>query len=760
MTPNRGLIINPAEMWPPRSQWDSAEPLTDSGTGTQLLLNMRRHTDAELRRVSAPALCALLPRRPEIADRRGDSLMLFSAAGGVNMRLEGAVLPDGSFEASPTDLCVLPAALREAASAGEFLVLRLADGRLFFLLWHADLQSYSVLGELPAAGAVRAEATEEKTLSAMVDATTFRHTLTDPRTGFDKADTAAMGAAVEEAYTRLRAFAAAEGRRVAPVVVRVAARLWDGQLLSVSAPMVVGCGWQEGGRVELPLAGTAGAWTGTSEGSVSARAYKIGVSVEGGTEGGWADVIRSYEVWVSDEAPQPPKGRATAAYNTSMPGKALVFTAQTDGELALTTLLGGRMRRVARMSVGAPAIVGRADHAPLQRLPTNVQPLAGLRARAILGHAGFLHLGGVSRRCPLPQFPRGDGEASVVWRVAVRIATLGGDKWVCSAGRAQGSALFSAPLLWYGSSDAEEMVVSVCDSEGQWREASFELRPAEWDEDCAYWLDPDLRGMMLEEVDAPRSIVESVVWVESAREVAGSVRGNPLVEASRTADVGGIVRLLAAQPVGGGAFTRQFIYCFTPEGVSALTHAPDGTHTNCRRIAANRLGERQRVAAGATGVWALDCEGELILLRDARAEVKLRGLSAYDSIVWAAPFDELHINASAAGRHTLALDCATGCISRRTARPAEPIAGSGGRPLYAEAFGDAWCVNMLEPPTGSTIGVECEWISSEFESPVEGAAELPSGPTSSLSPIQRRGARFCLRAPTFSFAPEGVCLRP
>lgn len=739
MRSDAALRLRPGGMVPARLQWDSADAQPDAARGALLLLNMREHTADELRRVASPALCALLPRRPDVADRRDDEVMLLSAAGGVGLRLEGAVRADGSFESIDEEICELPAPLGEAAPAGEFLVLRLSDGTLFFLLWHADLRRYSALGRLPQLPRIDVEAADVVSLTATVDAVTFRRTLSDPRSGFTDTDTQAMGKAAGEAWARLRGYAAAQGRRVGPVAVRVAARLWDGRLLAVSAPAIVSCGWQEEGRVQLPLAGSAGAYAGTLEGSVGARAYKIGVDASDVDTGGWSDVIRSYEVWATDEVPLREGAPASAAYNPAMPGVALITLAGPDREMALTALLGAGMRRVGSVEAGGRCVVGRADHAPLRHLPAEVEALAGMRARTLLGHAGFLHLGGVGRRSPEPQFPRGEGSGRVVWRVAVRLASLDGDRWICSTGSATGAASQTAPLLWYASRDAREMVVSICDSAGTWREGAFTLHPAEWDEESSYLLDADLRGFELEEVEAPRRIVESPVWTEGRRELVSSVRGNPLLVASRTADVGGDIRVLAAQPVGGGAYTRQFLYCFTPEGISALTHAPDGTHTNCRRISALRVDSPGRVADGEDGVWVLDSEGALALLRDARVDVRLRGLRAYTSIVRAAPFNELHLVPSRAGARGMVLDCTTGRVGMRTAVPRECIC-PGGRPLYLEALGQAWCVNMLEPPGASAIGTDCEWISSEFHAPVGGAAELsvdwPSAPEDAVVEMQ------------------------
>ncbi len=100
------------------------------------------------------------------------------------------------------------------------------------------------------------------------------------------------------------------------------------------------------------------------------------------------------------------------------------------------------------------------------------------------------------------------------------------------------------------------------------------------------------RGKRLDPAEAPSAAVFSATAIEgdgdylhlaSRGKVATTMRGNPFVVAWESLSPGGRVAAMAAQPVGGGAYTRQYVYLFTDRGITALTHDTEGRHRNTRR---------------------------------------------------------------------------------------------------------------------------------------------------------------------------------
>ena len=118
-------------------------------------------------------------------------------------------------------------------------------------------------------------------------------------------------------------------------------------------------------------------------------------------------------------------------------------------------------------------------------------------------------------------------------------------------------------------------------------------------------------------------------------------RGNPLVQAFCTSGVGGEIFAISSQCIGGGAYTRQFIYLFTNRGIMALTHKADGKHSNCRIISPAVIDDVRCVVATSSGVYVKSCDGELLRLNDARVSVVLRGVDGCESLGWNSSNNEL-----------------------------------------------------------------------------------------------------------------------
>lgn len=129
--------------------------------------------------------------------------------------------------------------------------------------------------------------------------------------------------------------------------------------------------------------------------------------------------------------------------------------------------------------------------------------------------------------------------------------------------------------------------------------------------------------------------------IGSADSVSTSLRGNPFVVQGATTGVGGHIAALSPQIVGGGAYTRQYIYVATDRGIFALTLKPDGTHANCRPATQESLAGRSLWLPTPAGVYALTSGGTLICLKDSNASVTLKGLEGVESLLWSNSYREV-----------------------------------------------------------------------------------------------------------------------
>ncbi len=122
--------------------------------------------------------------------------------------------------------------------------------------------------------------------------------------------------------------------------------------------------------------------------------------------------------------------------------------------------------------------------------------------------------------------------------------------------------------------------------------------------------------------------------VASGADVRTSRRGNPFVTQSVTRGIGGDVLRMWPQLIGGGAYTRQYVYLATVQGVVALTHDRDGVHTNCRLIAPVVVGGNDCGVATGRGLILSGSGGEVVIIKDARAEMPLRRVDGVKSVVY------------------------------------------------------------------------------------------------------------------------------
>ncbi len=461
-----------------------------------------------------------------MADSRDDLRNFFTLGPDLKLRLAIVAGADGRVEKRGDLIATLPAGIEQWAVCGEFLVLRLADSSLYYLLWHPDERRYSALGRLPGFGTLRVEKRDETQITSEIGRTRFSSVVPDPREGNASAYGSAAVGAVEDALRRGMETARQSGYWVQPVAVRVVWRLWDGSILhQTEAAVAADASVQTGGRVLLPLTHSDKGYTGTAASVLTLPAYRLGVMIDGGIPAAWSDVVSSVEVWVSQE-PDPLVGEASVGLHTG--AQELALTVSLRGK-SLAEIMpeatGGLMERMERTEPGAATAdrtVARLPVAGAVMDPVLSAPGMPAEATAVEGHGGWLHS-----------------------------ATAG--------------------------------------------------------------------------------------------EVFTSCRGNPFVRAGYSRSPGGRIAAMAAQPVGGGAYTRQYLYLFTDRGIVGLTHDSDGRHRNVRMVSQLRVGGRGSVASGSGGVYALGESGTLVRLRDSSVATIARGLRGYGEMVCEPRHNELWI---------------------------------------------------------------------------------------------------------------------
>lgn len=710
--------------------------------GALELYNMRLEKRGVASAVAEPRLCGFMPRKPVIADRMG-GLTWFLSADERELRIEGYADDSGEYTASAQTICTLPAPYSSHASAGEYLVLLLADGSLYYLRRKAGRDGYEALGEPPAMPDFSVEATEQVTLGAQADATTFSKTLTDVRDGVPDAVRTQCSQAVVKGWERLVEIARSDGRWIQPVAVRLVYRLHDNSVLAVSAPKIVSAaGYQRGGKVMLPLSGSAGAFTGTLGATVSAETYRLRISMESGPAEAWRDVIRNIEVWVAEASGVVDSATESGvAYNASGGHYLAVTLPMNSYAKNLASLASMAMEHCGFVENGEAVVSRNVLSAGYS--PRVVRDAAGqLEVSAIAGHGGFLHLAAARRRYPRPALPAAAGSEKVSWKAWVKLHA--DEQCVVKAeGETIGDAVHAAPLLFYPSRDAVEMTVQTIDSAGTIRRRSFPLIRAPWGEDASCFIDESLSGPELPVVASGEDIAEVEVPHGEARRILTMGRGNPFVVMGSTDDSGGDIRCLEAQPVGGGAYTRQYIYCMHSQGISAITHDASGRHTNSRPVATLRVVGRECVARNERGVYVLSEAGSVALLRDARVEIMLRNMAGYKGLAWSESHAELFLLSSDPRNPAAALlPGKNRPMCTRSIAP-EGLLAQGIPMITANPVGGSWRLQLFEPQGSNVEASHCRWVSESFGAWAHGPAmlevEWPAMPEDALVELLAEG---------------------
>lgn len=382
--------------------------------------------------------------------------------------------------------------------------------------------------------------------------------------------------------------------------------------------------------------GTKG-FTGTGIAQLSASAFAIELEVRGMPPRAWDGVVRSLEIWVTPQSQSPPSfarsavGVAGASLRLSAPAVTLPSAAELT--LAPQTLAASLPAR------DVTSTLARSESGELGNPRLEPTARRSLRAAVMTAHDSFLHLGGISRPIPAPTLPSeidGDGDEPTFCIVTVDVRSADGSPSGYLSARAAGTLRSPrlAPLLWYPSARAERMRVFLRMADGSAMEHTFPLSPAPDGSDAAIWTESgeELTGFVA--VDAADTSLAGDDCERSPGAVVTMKRGNPMVEADATRCSDGELTALCAQPTGGGAYTRQYVYAFGDGGVTALLHDSAGRHVNARTICHASGINPEAVAPTPEGVFIQSGAGELIRLHDARSETIIRGLTEYSRLAW------------------------------------------------------------------------------------------------------------------------------
>lgn len=698
--------------------------------------NLRRDGDV-LRPVNGPQVLATVSYRPVFTEERGGRTHIFTQSDAGVLRESVSIDAFGSATHVNRTVAELDRRVIEGARVGDFTVLRLADNTLFYLSYNSSTGLYTALGSLPEMPDLSVEEIEQPAVTATAAGMTFSKPVTDFRPGIDSAIADRLTASAADGIASAMRIASAGGLRTSPSAVRIGMRLWDGSMAALTAPQVVGDSVRGniGTEVSFALRLGSNGYESASAATVSVSGYKILVKRKEGAVAStsWKGIVKQLEVWVSD----------CYDYRIGENGGDVYFRQITDGN-NLTVKLNHRdtatmteelvesgMRLCAVIPYDSEETeysVGNVASGELSYPAKEVTERVPGRAAAMTSHDGFLHLGNTGRRLKSPEMPSpsaGSRKFAGAGRVEVDIRTRRGVLTVVSQTAMEGLDL--RPLAWYGDSRAEEMRIYFQSPNGLGNMVRLPLTPVSG-EDAACYAAADGVPLSLDRMSVPCQMpaaIAEAVWEDDPEHIVTCPRGNPFVAVSEMPSAGATVRALAAQPVGGGAFTRQFVYVFTETGVTVLNHDMNGHYTNMRSMSRIRVESSVQTASAKAGLYVL-CDGELVLFKDSVERHLLRGLTEYERLMYDGSRDELWLCPAAGAGTSLVLDCGSfddtavdGSV--RTVNP-RLIFPSGVHPLVAETLGTIW--NIYLPEGDLTPELSIRWESHPLHLELSGVGVI------------------------------------
>ena len=681
------------------------------------VLNMRER-ERSLQVAGNPACCGAIAAGSRI-------LLIHHTTFGERM----LTCADGNVSCGGVLLASLGSEPTGACAVGDFAVVAHEAG---LCVLRATAGGYDVLDPDAALPQISIVEAEPSTLTATVAACTFSQPYASWPARLATADAAALRSRLKSAWTSLMAQAAASGQYAGPMLARYGVRLYDDTYLWLSAPVLLGGATVGENRLTVDVQVADGKFAGVPAATLSASAYRLGVSVHSGIAAAWHGVVKSVDVLVAD---------AVAPFDSSAQ---LDYRAAASVGASRRSVLEYGLKPMAVAGVAAAAMAGQwrvvASCTRLDRLDSGVfaagnvvkstsrpidtatcyalaSPLpvsarltpeqtSGATSRAgrhllpsaVMANGGRLMAGVAGWRSvdtwSVAQFCAGTAAAGgCTVTVTATLATSHGTATVVRQERLAFVPKQLSPMVFYPDSRAVALRVQVEADSGGCTAWEAELSPA-WQLGaavvCSAGLGPHALAEMAAVEAVPTGDIDPAMGV-----VAVSVQGNPFVAAG-THTVGGDrveAMAVASRPVYSSGFGRYPVYVFTRAGVYALPQLTSGGYGEARLLHRSPMAAGAVPAEAADSVCYVDAIGRLCRLRGSERSVMLSGVDGLSQLAYSAAHDELALLSPQGQLQHLRLDTAR--VWQRSLS-ASSLYGGGGRAIAVTQGGELLDLDVEE----------------------------------------------------------------
>ncbi|MCM1225398.1 MAG: hypothetical protein NC548_64225, partial [Lachnospiraceae bacterium] len=346
--------------------------------------------------VGAPALTAQLGHTPVFSDVLNAEKWFFAQED------DGSVIAVPLNSLVPLTLGRVEEKIVEGASVGDFVILRLKNGKLIYIARNAALNSYQWLGEMPKLPSFSISIEQGVAFSQRVEPVTFPKPLSVPENPVSEQIADKVWAAWLNAFYALRSQIHNAGKWCEPVIVKIALRLWDDTLLHVSDPIRISPPKRPGAdrfSVGLIYDSAKKVFTGTDSATISASGYSFSVSIDNSIPSQWEHIIKGVEIWVSKEpSPLNDSNVPAMAFFAGNNGNSLSFMPSLHPDSLLNAIIPHLYygltdfwpleKTSGSLFFDAQTVFDSAVNDAMLAMPAFIG-----QADCILGYGGFLHIG-------------------------------------------------------------------------------------------------------------------------------------------------------------------------------------------------------------------------------------------------------------------------------------------------------------------------------------------------------------------------------
>ncbi|MCM1291920.1 MAG: hypothetical protein NC201_07900 [Prevotella sp.] len=673
--------------------------------------------------------------RPVVTEERGRLYNVLTQSYGGVIRHAFSIDKHNDVKLVQNTVGLCKKTIVQGARVATFTTVRHDDNSLSQIKYDNGSGGYEYLGTLPSLPEFKVEQVHQPSATAQCESVAINPSVQSFRQGVRKKLVKDLEASAREGYRKALQSAASARCWTGAVAVRLGARMWDGSLIYLSAPRIIGVKEVpvENSDVNFPLTRGENGYETTEEASVSLPMYKLRITTENFTAEEvehWSGLIRQLEVWISDQTEEVSGSGAEAFYRELPEGEVLaVRLSRYDTSRCAAELAAAPMRKAYVIPFGNKAdgvVLDRVAAKKYMDVVQSVRKLMPRRAKVMSSHDGFLHLGNVEEELPEVIIPHSAGTASLPCRVMVDIRVNGKLRHIIKDGVLHGTEL--EPLLWYGDGRAEKMTLWYENESRIPCIAEFELESMA-DEDAACYAHPYGRVIKLDAIS--RYTTESMpegdekVYESFPERIVTSIKGNPLVVMSESSNVGGVVKAIVGQPNVKGSYTRHFVYLSTDNGILMLTHDMNGRYTNLRGISSLIPENEEGFAKASQSVYVI-ASGTVAEIRNGSVVHLVRGLTEFDRLMWYEAHQELWLLPRDKTRPALALNLwevgDVGIPGSMRKVKIENILVQGMMPILSEEKDGNWELYALEGNMTSNLAIV--WRTNKVPLPTQGFSVL------------------------------------